>query len=84
MGDELKVTVIATGFRSFQEKKVSEPSVTTSKEPVYSPETVQHQDEPRRERRVFVKQKESVEDPPIEVEDELDIPTFIRNRMKKR
>ena len=51
MGDELKVTVIATGFRSFQEKKVSEPSVTTSKEPVYSPETVQHQDEPRRERR---------------------------------
>ena len=84
MGDELKVTVIATGFRSFQEKKVSEPSVTTSKEPVYSPETVQHQDEPRRERRGFVKQKESVEDPPIEVEDELDIPTFIRNRMKKR
>ncbi|MEK7584406.1 MAG: cell division protein FtsZ, partial [Patescibacteria group bacterium] len=84
MGDELKVTVIATGFRSFQDKKAPEPSVVQAKEPVYSPEAVQHQDEPRRERRVFVKQKESVEEPPVEVEDELDIPTFIRNRMRKK
>lgn len=79
MGDELKVTVIATGFRNFHDKaeKTVEPKrETMHTQPFVAPEQ-------KTERNVFVKPKEA---PLVETEedDELDIPAFIRNRMKKK
>ena len=83
MGDDIKITVIATGFRNLGEKQSSEPKqvrvtpitteLFTSTEPV------------RANRDVFTKQQEKpVAATEPEVQDELDIPAFIRNRMKKR
>ncbi|MBI4091075.1 MAG: cell division protein FtsZ [Candidatus Komeilibacteria bacterium] len=78
MDDELKVTVIATGFRNFQdkaEKAAESKRETVRAQPFAAPDQ-------KTERNVFIKPKET----PLaetEEEDELDIPAFIRNRMKK-
>lgn len=82
MGDELKVTVIATGFRNFGEKAteriapVAMPKRETFTASAPAVET-------SNERKLFTKVKE----PEIEVteeQDEIDIPAFIRNKMNKR
>lgn len=78
MGDELKVTVIATGFRNFHDK--AEKAAEPKRETVRTQSFVASEQKP--ERNVFIKPKET---PLVETEedDEFDIPAFIRNRMKK-
>ncbi len=83
MGDDLKVTVIATGFRNFQEKSPERAA------PTQAPVKTEHfQSAPVREtepndRDIFTKPREAKQEPVSEEPDELDIPAFIRNRMKK-
>ncbi|OGY90253.1 MAG: cell division protein FtsZ [Candidatus Komeilibacteria bacterium RIFCSPHIGHO2_01_FULL_52_14] len=81
MGDELKATVIATGFRSFSEKGKEK---RLQQEPRNEQFRQQATETPSVHRSVFFKPKESVPDTTSEPHDELDIPTFIRNQMKKR
>ena len=81
MGDELKATVIATGFRSFSEKGKEK---RLQQEPRNEQFRQQATETPSVHRSVFFKPKESVPDTTPEPHDELDIPTFIRNQMKKR
>ena len=81
MGDELKATVIATGFRSFSEKGKEK---RLQQEPRNEQFRQQATETPSVHRSVFFKPKESTPDTAPEPHDELDIPTFIRNQMKKR
>ncbi len=85
MGAELKVTVIATGFRSFQEKAPEQGApAPAQKRESFRASTFTAPEEPH-DRKVFMKPKEEpvVRPQEQEEEDELDIPAFIRNRMKK-
>ena len=81
MGDELKVTVIATGFRGLGDKAKEKRTMPESR-----PEQFRQQatDVPAANRSVFFKPKETPAPETPEPQNELDIPTFIRNQMKKR
>lgn len=85
MGDELKVTVVATGFRNIKEKSADRTIQTSSsqreREFVKQPAQDIEESQPG-ERKLFTKQREEkVEEE--EEQDELSIPAFIRNRMKR-
>lgn len=82
MSDEMKVTVIATGFRNFLDKSEQKPASETKRES-FRPGFFSS-DEQRQEKKLFVKQEEEEKKPEPEEQDELDVPAFIRNRMKKR
>lgn len=84
MGDELKVTVIATGFRSFAEQPDRGGAPAIEKSEFKSPFTVEER--PLKERRLFTKPPEEKvrAEKEEELASEIDIPTFLRNRMKKR
>ncbi len=78
--DEIVVTVIATGFTEEigQQKPVSRPSfgVGQQKQPVNP--TVKREREPKRE-----EVQEPIRQVHQQVEDTLDIPTFLRNRNRR-
>ena len=85
LGDEVKVTVIATGF-----KKSSESNKTTeTSRPVNSiSEAFTKIPEERINRRAFEKQPEREEEvesvPKSKEEEELDIPAFLRKKLRDR
>jgi len=81
MGDELKVTVIATGFKTMKDQQTEQPVTPIRKQERFRDEPVE---ETPKERRLFTKQKEVKQrNKDDEKKNELDIPAFIRNRMKK-
>lgn len=88
MGDELKVTVVATGFRGFQEKGEKSIPEAEKRQPfqrvvrAFGSASRASADEQMRDRKIFIKPKEEARKE-VEPQDELDIPAFIRNRMKK-
>ncbi len=88
MGDELKVTVVATGFSGFQErgeKSIPEPEKRQPFQRVvraFGSASRASADEQMRDRKIFIKPKEEPRKE-VQQQDELDIPAFIRNRMKK-
>lgn len=86
LGDEVKVTVIATGFKGENDRIIesgaTQPSITY-------PEAFAKQAEERTLKRAFRKKEEPVEQETIEPpktrqEEELDIPAFLRKKMKNR
>jgi cell division protein FtsZ len=85
MGEELKVTVIATGFRNFKDTATERPqSAATAVKQDRFPSSPARDIETPNDRQVFVKPKEEKKPEPMpEESNELDIPAFIRNRMKK-
>lgn len=75
--DEIIVTVIATGFNEeSSQQKMTRPSFGQTKAPIG---TIKR--EPKREE---VQQHEPVRNHPVSQEDALDIPTFLRNRNRRR
>lgn len=88
LGDEVKVTVIATGFKGNEEIK-SEPSAAR---PAMSyPETFAKKTEERKIKQAFNKDKEKepeerevIDVPKSKEEEELDIPAFLRKKLKDR
>lgn len=88
LGDEVKVTVIATGFRGGED---SAPVKSHVSEPAMSyPETFAKKEEERKIKRAFEKPKkeedeeEIVDVPKSKEEEELDIPAFLRKKLKGR
>jgi cell division protein FtsZ len=86
LGDELKVTVIATGFKSDGEVTREPAAVQPS---ISYPETFAKKEEERAVKKAFRKQKpeevEEVEEvPKSREEEELDIPAFLRKKLKDR
>ncbi|MBM7647213.1 cell division protein FtsZ [Bacillus ectoiniformans] len=82
--DEIIVTVIATGFKEsdLQPSKQPRASFGQMKQPDPAPAAPKREREPRREEPV---QQESMHRPSSQpVEDTLDIPTFLRNRNRRR
>ncbi|MEI5906088.1 cell division protein FtsZ [Bacillus spongiae] len=80
--DEIVVTVIATGFNeeAIQQSKVSRPSIGKAKQPSPSGKR-----EPVREEQPTPIQHQEVKSSPQQgAEDTLDIPTFLRNRNRRR
>lgn len=88
LGDEVKVTVIATGFKGSEEIK-SEPAAAR---PTMSyPETFAKKTEERKIKQAFNKdkerepeEKEVIDVPKSKEEEELDIPAFLRKKLKDR
>ncbi|RJQ35191.1 cell division protein FtsZ [Candidatus Parcubacteria bacterium] len=89
LGDEVKVTVIATGFKGHDEMK-SDP---TAVRPTMSyPETFAKKTEERKIRKAFVKEdkptereeKDLIDVPKSREEEELEIPAFLRKKLKDR
>ncbi|MDP4163314.1 MAG: cell division protein FtsZ [Bacillota bacterium] len=77
--DEIIVTVIATGFNEeSSQQKMARPSFGQAKAPIG---TIKR--EPKRE-EVQVQQHEPVRNNSVSQEDALDIPTFLRNRNRRR
>jgi cell division protein FtsZ len=76
--DEIIVTVIATGFKeeSSQQQKVSRPSFGQAKPPIGNAK----REQPKREEV----QQEPVRHSQVSQEETLDIPTFLRNRNRRR
>jgi cell division protein FtsZ len=76
--DEIIVTVIATGFKeeSHQQQKVSRPSFGQAKTPIGNAK----REQPKREEV----QQEPVRNTHASQEETLDIPTFLRNRNRRR
>ncbi|MBT6691242.1 cell division protein FtsZ [Candidatus Parcubacteria bacterium] len=85
LGDEVKVTVIATGFKSDVEATRESSAVQPS---ISYPETFSKKEEERTVKKAFRKEKEeeeNVEDvPKSREEEELDIPAFLRKKLKNR
>ena len=87
LGDEVKVTVIATGFKAGDDAPVK---ANISSEPIMShPETFAKKSEERKVKQAFEKPREDkieeVEDiPKTKKEEELDIPAFLRKKLKNR
>ena len=86
LGDEVKVTVIATGFREKSEKEPERAAVQPS---ISYQETFAKKAEERTVRKAFRKPDDKKEEPLEEVpkskeEEELDIPAFLRKKMKDR
>ncbi len=81
LGDEVKVTVIATGFKGSDDNQ--EPNAIQPKIP-YT-ETFAKKAEERTVKKAFNKKDEEVvEVPKSKEEEELDIPPFLRNKLKNR
>lgn len=79
MEDEVRITVIATGFEEGARKKtvdsvVNSVPLTFDEEP--EPESAQ------KIRRPMFSSRPLAEEPPAEEQDELDVPAFIRKKMK--
>lgn len=86
LGDKVKVTVIATGFKGNDEMTAkSNISVSSA---MSNSEAFVHRSEERQERKAFEKQKEELEEmvdiPKSKKEEELDIPAFLRKKLKNR
>lgn len=87
LGDEVKVTVIATGFKGGDNMPIKSSNVM---EPTMShPETFAKKSEERAVKQAFEKQREDKDDEPVEIpktkkEEELDIPAFLRKKLKNR
>lgn len=79
LGDNIKITVIATGFKNMRELKESEDRGYHSQPSNSLPDMGEQQ-----QRRIFTKPRVEKRDEPEEEESELDIPTFLRNKMKKK
>ena len=82
LGEELKVTVIATGFKNSKEIKESEERTYRA---AATPPQVVDLSEQQKQRRIFTKPRFEPETSEADEEkSELDIPTFIRNKMKRK
>ncbi len=82
LGDEVKITVIATGFKNLREPKEEEPA-----RPSYRPTaSVFQAPTEHKERSAFIKPRMEIKEEKVEEEEhsEFDIPTFIRNKMKRK
>lgn len=87
LGDQVKVTVIATGFKGSEDARSPQP--TPSQANMTYPETFAKKAEERKIKRAFNKIEDKEEEPVIEVpkskeEEELDIPAFLRKKLKNR
>lgn len=83
MKDDLKITVIATGF-SVPENDLTPPE-TKPKSSYTANRFLERKVEPAPEepkRQLFEKKAPPAEEPPQETEDDLDIPAFIRKKMQ--
>ncbi|MBP9802281.1 cell division protein FtsZ [Patescibacteria group bacterium] len=86
LGDEVKVTVIATGFKQHNDKQQERMSVPAQSQISYQ-ETYVKKAEERTIKQAFNKNEE--EEKPVEVprskeEEELEIPAFLRKKMQDR
>ncbi len=77
LGDSIKITVIATGFKNMRELKEVEDRSYHVQPPTGLPEMGE-------QRRIFTKPRVEKREEAEEEESELDIPTFLRNKMKKK
>lgn len=88
LGDEVKVTVIATGFKG--NDNLSSKSSMSSESSISHPEAFAKKSEERREKQAFEKRRddrneEDVADlPKSKQEEELDIPAFLRKKLRSR
>ncbi len=92
LGDEVKITVIATGF-SQQPARESESERIVSEEKVFSPIPADNKAEERQSslaKSIFSKKGKTVQPDKVELppkskeEEELEIPAFIRKKMGKK
>lgn len=83
LGDEVKVTVIATGFKSAEDTRSRVPQASMS-----YPETFAKKSEERQIKQAFSKPKEEEEEvisvPKSREEEELEVPAFLRKKLKNR
>jgi len=93
LGDEVKVTVIATGFKNNEDISVksSQTSSQSSSDMIMShPEAFAKKSEERQEKQAFEKKRNSRDDeevaevPKSKKEEELDIPAFLRKKLRNR
>ncbi len=89
LGDEVKVTVIATGFKGEESPVGSKPKTVAATQPSMSyPEAFAKKTEERKEKKAFKKkapeEEEIVDVPKSKQEEELDIPAFLRKKLKNR
>ncbi|MCB9802469.1 cell division protein FtsZ [Candidatus Nomurabacteria bacterium] len=90
LGEEVKVTVIATGFREHNEKSqhISQERISMPAQPNISyQETYAKKAEERTIKKAFNKPEEDEiieETPKSDEEEELEIPAFLRKKMKDR
>jgi hypothetical protein len=88
LGDEVKVTVIATGFKA--NDNMSNKSSVSSELSMSHPEAFAKKSEERREKQAFEKRRddraeeEVTELPKSKKEEELDIPAFLRKKLRSR
>lgn len=82
LADQIKITVIATGFKNLRDIRNAEEEETS-----YRPNKSVFNSLGQQEKKIFVKPREEVkpqrEEPIEEEKSEYDMPTFIRNKMKK-
>lgn len=89
LGDEVKVTVIATGFKGSEQSNKPKAVVHQSAALSY-PETFAKKEEERNIKRAFEKPKEleqreeNIDLPKSKEEEELDIPAFLRKKLRSR
>jgi len=87
LGDQVKVTVIATGFKGAIDEIKARPPISQSGM-TYS-ETFAKKAEERKVKRAFEKSKDEEAEPVIDMpktkeEEELEIPAFLRKKLKDR
>ncbi|MFA6307820.1 MAG: cell division protein FtsZ [Patescibacteria group bacterium] len=90
LGDSVKVTVIATGFKG-NDDRLSKPNNSSQTASVMShPETFAKNLEDRKVKQAFEKRRDNEEEerttevPKSKKEEELDIPAFLRNKLRNR
>lgn len=86
LGDKVKVTVIATGFKGNDDIAVK-PSL--SQATMSHPETFAKKSEERKLKQAFEKEREDRAEEPMDIpkskkEEELDIPAFLRKKLRNR
>lgn len=84
LGDEVKVTVIATGFKSAEDARTRAPQA-----PMSYPETFAKKSEERQVKQAFSKSleeepEETISVPKSREEEELEVPAFLRKKLKNR
>mgnify|MGYP003968628619 FL=1 len=88
LGDEVKVTVIATGFKGEESPVGNKPKITATQPSMSYPEAFAKKTEERKEKKAFKKkapeEEEIVDVPKSKQEEELDIPAFLRKKLKNR
>lgn len=89
LGDEVKVTVIATGFKGEESPVGNKPEAAASQPTMSYPEAFAKKTEERKEKKAFKKKNkeeevEVVDVPKSKEEEELDIPAFLRKKLKNR